>query len=92
MLQLLLPALYVSYGACEQRGEQGPGIQSSYVCLDDLLGYCLEMIVQSAGLPSHPPSASRSQILPSVIASMRSGMRRPIKTDVQGGRLQKWCK
>ncbi len=62
-LQHLVPDLYVSYGACEARGEWGPGIQSLYVCLDDLIGCCLEMIVQSVGLPSHPPPASCSQVL-----------------------------
>lgn len=63
MLQHHVPALYVSYGACEARGEQGPGFQSLYVCLGDSIGYCLEMVVQSLGLPSHPPPASCSQIL-----------------------------
>lgn len=63
MLRHLVPDLYVSYGACEAHGEWGPGIQSSYVCLDDLIGYYLEMIVQSVGLPSHPLLASCSQIL-----------------------------
>lgn len=63
MLQHLVPDLYASYGAYEARGEQGLGIQSLYVYLDDLIGYYQEIIVQSAGLPSRPPPASCIQSL-----------------------------
>lgn len=63
MLPHLVPDLYASYGVYEVGGEWGPGTQSSYVCLDDVIGYCLGMIVQLAGLPSHPLSASCSQTL-----------------------------
>lgn len=45
MLLHLVAGLYVSYGACDGGGGQGPGIQSLYVRLDDLTGYSLGMIV-----------------------------------------------
>lgn len=46
MLLHLVPGLCVSYGACEAHWEWGRGFQSLYVCLDDLIGHCLDMIVQ----------------------------------------------
>lgn len=40
-----VPDLYVSCDACEVGGEWGLGTQFSYVCLDDLTGHYLGMIV-----------------------------------------------
>ena len=61
LLLQFVPDLYVSYGACEAGGEWG--IQSLHVCLDDVIGYCRGMIVQSAELPSHPLPAACCQTL-----------------------------
>lgn len=61
LLPQLVLDLYVSYGAYEVGGEWGLGIQSLYVRLDDVIGYCQGMIVQLVGLPSHPLPASCSQ-------------------------------
>lgn len=61
MLQQYVPDLYVSYGACEMGGEWGVSIQSLHECLYEVAGYCLGMIVQSAGLPIHPLPALCSQ-------------------------------
>lgn len=63
MLLHPVPDLYVSYCASEGPGQWGLGSQSLYVCLDDLIGYSLETIVQSVGFLSHLPPASCSQIL-----------------------------